>query len=140
MYGGGAPPGGPPAPGTYSAATASYGNSRAGQPQGPQHHTVPTTLPAKSAWGAAPATNGANGAPLPYMIRSVSAHARSGGHACAPGAASYFEEDEDEEVVVVEADPMADVTRSVRSQLGSAAEYCQARRAEIARLRNMPLA
>ncbi len=139
MYGGGAPPGGPPAPGTYSAAAASYGNSRAGQPQGPQHHTVPTTLPAKSAWGTAPTTNGANGAPLPYMVRSVSAHARSGGHVSAPGATAYFEEDEDEEVVV-EADPMADVTRSVRSQLGSAAEYCQARRAEIARLRNMPLA
>eukprot|EP00198_Chlamydomonas_reinhardtii_P010955 XP_001700292.1 predicted protein [Chlamydomonas reinhardtii] len=66
--------------------------------------------------------------------------ASGGGAAAAQRPQGVVEHEDDEGGLVVEADERGDVSRAVRQQLGGAAEYCQARRAEISRLRNMPFA
>ncbi|GFR44929.1 hypothetical protein Agub_g6015 [Astrephomene gubernaculifera] len=73
---------------------------------------------------------GING--LPYMYRSASAHTRM-------PSAILDEEDAEEEPVLLEPDERGDISRAVRQHLGGVAEYCQTKRNEIARLRNMPL-
>ncbi|KAG2444272.1 hypothetical protein HXX76_001029 [Chlamydomonas incerta] len=133
QFGGTSPPG---APGGGGAGFAGLASAKRNNGSGGGAGMAPPPLH-RTAWGGgggagAAAGNGGSGggAPLPYMVRSVSATTRQ------PGA----DADDDEGGLVVEADERGDVSRAVRQQLGGAAEYCQARRAEIARLRNMPFA
>ena len=128
QFGGASPPGAPGGAAGFSGLASSKRNNSgggAGAAAPPAHY--------RTAWGAGGAGTAGNssggGAPLPYMVRSVSARQQG-----------VVEHEDDEGGLVVEADERGDVSRAVRQQLGGAAEYCQARRAEISRLRNMPFA
>ncbi|EFJ43581.1 hypothetical protein VOLCADRAFT_96193 [Volvox carteri f. nagariensis] len=139
----------PPVSGGATAAAAG-GAATAGFPQ-PRAAWGATTTANPSGSGypsyqGHPATSGRSsgvsaGNGLPYMHRSTAPRSPAATGSDPDHTHTNINDDNDsEQALVVEPDEQGDVSRALRQQLGSASDYCQARRQEIARLRTLPLA